>query len=472
MSRVFSPSELGEAINRSRRLVPEALSALCDTITESTGESPDRSRVEYVSRFWLMHLCDQVTIESMENTAVMEGSVGTYGSESTSRGSVASRRSRLLMGLGSGDAPIVVVNPYLKSSLIGEIRGAIRLRKLARWMTIPTHSHSVCRRHRPLLSVGRDDASTIRRLVALTAPTELVEEHHEWIGWAKANIQPRLKVLYSANAHQSSLAFRHLAFEQRGIGTKVAIHQHGGGYGIDEAHLGEEHDIAMSDVFYTFGWRRAELGDRVRPLPTAMPQRSRRKPVGELLLMSLPVTKHGYRLQPFLLPHHIERAVDETVEFADELADSLNLRVRSSGSDAFPLERLQSSTARVVEGAGSERGSAAAPRAALVVHNYLGTSWLETLAMNIPTVCFYDPNLYQPRAAAQPFVDALARVGIIHYSGREAARFVNSLRGDPSAWWKSVEVQEAREAFVARYANFSVDWSDAWQDEFESLLAG
>ncbi|MGA0379130.1 MAG: hypothetical protein ACO3NS_08410, partial [Ilumatobacteraceae bacterium] len=67
---MFSPSELGEAINRSRRLVPEALSALCDTITESTGESPDRSRVEYVSQFWLMHLCDQVTIESMENTAV------------------------------------------------------------------------------------------------------------------------------------------------------------------------------------------------------------------------------------------------------------------------------------------------------------------------------------------------------------------------------------------------------------------
>jgi len=33
-------------------------------------------------------------------------------------------------------------------------------------------------------------------------------------------------------------------------------------------------------------------------------------------------------------------------------------------------------------------------------------------------------------------------------------------------------VQEARGSFVARYANFSDDWLDAWQDEFESLLAG
>nr|MBU6203621.1 hypothetical protein [Acidobacteriota bacterium] len=117
------------------------------------------------------------------------------------------------------------------------------------------------------------------------------------------------------------------------------------------------------------------------------------------------------------------------------------------------------------------RGSVAASRAKLVIHNYLGTSWLETLAMDVPTVCFYDRRIFRPRAAAQPFIDALANAGIIHYSGREAANFVNSLRGNPSSWWRLAEVQEAREAFVARYANFSENWLEAWQAEFESLLA-
>lgn len=165
------------------------------------------------------------------------------------------------------------------------------------------------------------------------------------------------------------------------------------------------------------------------------------------------------------------RAVDETVAFANALSTSTELRVRPSGSDRFPIERLSQSPARVMEDASGGRGSIAASRARLVIHNYLGTSWLETLAMNIPTVCFYDPLMYQPRAAAQPFVDALARVGVIHYSGKDAAKFVNSLHGDPSAWWRSAEVQEAREAFVARYANFSDNWLEAWQEEFESLLA-
>jgi putative transferase (TIGR04331 family) len=91
--------------------------------------------------------------------------------------------------------------------------------------------------------------------------------------------------------------------------------------------------------------------------------------------------------------------------------------------------------------------------------------------MNVPTVCFYDPSIFRAREAARPFIDALARVGVIHHSGAEAARFVNDLNGDPSAWWNKPEVQEARESFVARYANFKEDWLPGWIEEFERLLA-
>jgi len=116
-------------------------------------------------------------------------------------------------------------------------------------------------------------------------------------------------------------------------------------------------------------------------------------------------------------------------------------------------------------------GTVSASASTLVVHNYLGASWLETLAMKVPTVCFIPPGIHRFRAAAQPYADALQKVGILHYSGREAAKFVNGFNGDPSAWWNSAEVQEAREAFVARYANFSDNWLDAWLEEFDRLLS-
>jgi putative transferase (TIGR04331 family) len=311
----------------------------------------------------------------------------------------------------------------------------------------------------------------LRQVIAMTAPAGMIEQHHEFAQWAQAGVDKRVRACYTANAHQSSLAYRHHLVAQRAAGSKIAIHQHGGGYGIDADHLGEFHDIDRSDVFFTWGWSRPELGTRVRVMPTAPPARAKGKPSDSTLLMSLPVTKEFYRFQPFLLPSHVERAASETLSFVQAVSEHTHLSIRSSSAGPFPLDDLRGARAKITVDDLTEPGAMAASRARLVVHNYLGTSWLETLAMNVPTVCFYDPRLYEPRQSARPYFDILARVGVLHHSGLDAARFVNDFRGDPSSWWNSAEVQEAREAFVARYANFSDNWLEAWQTEFESLLA-
>ena len=106
----------------------------------------------------------------------------------------------------------------------------------------------------------------------------------------------------------------------------------------------------------------------------------------------------------------------------------------------------------------------------LVIHNYLGTSWLETLALDIPTVCFYDPETYAFREAAQPYINSLATVGVLHRSGNSAALFVASLGDDMEKWWAKVEVQKARRNFVKQYANFSPDWKEQWEQEFKAVL--
>ena len=106
----------------------------------------------------------------------------------------------------------------------------------------------------------------------------------------------------------------------------------------------------------------------------------------------------------------------------------------------------------------------------LVIHNYLGTGWLETLALDIPTICFYDPETYAFLEAAQPYIDALESVGVLHRSGNSVALFVASLADDIEKWWDKVEVQEARRNFVAQYANFSPDWKDQWEQEFKTVL--
>ncbi len=468
----YGPQELKQAITRSRALLPTAVDFLCEVITEVTGRTPQRECVEYVGSFWLLHACDRVVFaQDRSDDAATEIIYPQWSS-------AHSRRADILGLIGGRRAPITVTDPYFKSSFGSQVRAAARLRRQFRWESVvepvlPARDIELSRRAsiagiHPTAAVLLTD---LRQVIAMTAPAGMIEQHHELAQSAQAGVDERTQVCYSANAHQSSLAYRHHLFAQRAAGSKIAIHQHGGGYGIDEDHLGEFHDIDRSDVFFTWGWSRPELGTRVRVMPTAPPARTYGKPSGASLLMSLPVTGAFFRFQPFVIPSHIVRAVTETKNFVGALQASETLCFRSSGTDKFPIDDLRGARAKITVDDLTEPGAMAASRARLVVHNYLGTSWLETLAMNVPTVCFYDPRLYEPRESARPHFDMLTRVGVLHHSGADAARFVNGFRGDPSSWWNSAEVQEAREAFVARYANFSDNWLEAWQTEFESLLA-
>lgn len=472
MIDVFTQDALTAAINRSRALIPTAVDALCDVITEITGKVPDRSRVEYVSMHWLMHACDIYVYDSGEprNPRKLAVDIFTTGAPT--------RRAKALALFSSKHPRILVTEAYLKTGITREIVAVTRSRSWLRWVSNPrtgigvVHAESTRREDFARRSVGAQESrDDLRAAIALTAPVELVELHHQLVAWAQLAVIPALRLAFTANAHQSSIGYRYWSFEQRQLGTRIAIQQHGGSYGIDERHLGEDLDIWSGDVFYTWGWERPDLGSRVRPLPAATPSRARRSAETSYLLMSIPVTSHFYRLQSFLIPSQIERAIDETAAFTSGLSTAAPLVMRSSAVHPFPMHRLGQHNVEMTLDDQTQPGPLAASRHALVIHNYLGTSWLETLAMNIPTVCFYDPRTYRPRDAARPFIDELARVGVVHHSGADAAAFVNGLNGNPRAWWKSAEVQAAREAFVARYANFSDNWLDAWHEEFERLLA-
>lgn len=284
--RDFGPDELNDAITKSRALLPSAVDALCEVIAEVTGRQANREIVKFVGSFWLMHACDQEIYG--QSDSVRRLIVEATASGETPR----NRRSEAISLVGSYSAPVRIVDPYLKTSFSKEILGAFKARKKLCWQSVPPNretSFSVQRERRisaALAFARHDGENTLRRSIALSAPVELVEQHHDLVTWSEAVSDPRARILYSANAHQSSAKFRYLLFQQRLQGSKIVFHQHGGGYGIDEQHPGEFHDTLLGDVFYSWGWNRPDLGSKVRPLPTASPARDKGLTGRHYLLMS------------------------------------------------------------------------------------------------------------------------------------------------------------------------------------------
>ena len=279
----------------------------------------------------------------------------------------------------------------------------------------------------------------------------------------------RPKAMFSANALNGNLVFKVLAAEWQKEGTKLLYSQHGGGYGIDKYHIVEEYETRVSDCFYTWGWTRA---DRVvRPLAPPLPRYSMNKTVN-VLLMCCDYPKSIYRIHFQPMGDNVSKLHQETYEFLRYLKDHNKLLIRG-----YPVEYGWGAhrTIRITAPDSKFETTQPSPfvrysQSQLVVHNYLGTSYLETLALNIPTVCFYDPNMYSFRSEAQPFINALINASILHYTGREAALFATSIQDDPYCWWSKSDVQYARSNFIHRFANFSENCSQHWEEEFQSQI--
>jgi putative transferase (TIGR04331 family) len=91
-------------------------------------------------------------------------------------------------------------------------------------------------------------------------------------------------------------------------------------------------------------------------------------------------------------------------------------------------------------------------RSRLVVHTYDSTGILEGLALNIPTLCFWNGGLDHVLPSAKPYYELLRAAGILADTPEQAALTVARYWDNTDKWWKGEQVQKARRLFCEKYA--------------------
>jgi len=319
---------------------------------------------------------------------------------------------------------------------------------------------------------GTTYEDVFRRLLPLFLPVAFLEAFRSLREQARSLQIPRPKAISTANSLHGHTLFPILAADWHLEGTKILVHQHGGNYGLDRIHAVENYETRVSDRFYTLGWSGGSPKQRVLPGAISPGLFFPGKKKTKILLNCMAYPPLVYRLHFQPMPGTIETMLDQTAAFVTELRGRAAITLRPSPID-YAMRTAE--TLRVIDKTlaidnPSISGILSYVGSGLVVHNYLGTAWLETLALNIPTVCFYDPETYAFRENSLDFITALKGAGILHDSGREAARFVLSIKDRPHAWWQSHNLQSARHEFVSRYAVMSSNWTDAWENEFAKWI--
>ena len=375
---------------------------------------------------------------------------------------------------------VLISSPYFKGHLKDWMSAMWKWRHWIHWddlndfISVPVkYDHKWRYSHSKECGTSGDFLGLLKRLLSLCIPAVFLEGHKEFRAKVLSLNKPHPRIVYTATALQAHLTLKFLVAEWVEQGTILLAHQHGGGYGMDRVHVIEDFETRVSDQFYSWGWRREDR--KVQPLSVGIHYVKRSKQSKQILLNCVDFPKNFFRLHFQPMPGTIETMIRDTVDFVSTFPEQGNLLIRPYFTDygwGF-LDKLKKAAPKAKFDTGARRMNIFKrfAQSRLVVHNYLGTSWLETLALNIQTVCFYDPDTYEFRTEAKPFIETFEKIGILHRSGREASRFIGDTLMDIEKWWQQPDVQKARSSFCANYANFSPDWPKQWESEFKRLLS-
>ena len=296
------------------------------------------------------------------------------------------------------------------------------------------------------------------KLIPEQMPTAYLESYATIVNSLdKSGLPAHPSFIWTSNSHFTDDLFKIWSADKIEKGCPLAIGQHGGAYGMCAFSFLEDHENSICDAYFSWGWNDAERTD-ILPLG----QLKRKKPLGvdhtskeSALLITGVLPRYTHWL------HSVSIGRQWLDYFEDQCAfiTALPVEVRHAFTvRLYPIDYGWSQEQRWMDrfpAQSIDRGKGPIDKqlqaSRLVVSTYNATSYLETIAMGVPTVMFWNESHWELRASAETYFEKLKEVGIFHNSPESAADHVAMIWDNVDAWWGSDSVQEVLEEFRSEF---------------------
>jgi len=294
----------------------------------------------------------------------------------------------------------------------------------------------------------------------------------------ESRLPSRPSVIFTSNCHSSDEVFKAWTAEKVMNGTSLVIGQHGGHSGIGRFSATNDHEIAIADRFASWGWTDEE---RKKVTPTGQLKgfgklRSGRFGGESALLMLNATPRYGYDLYdaPMAgqwLDYHADQC--EFVEgLSPEVRRHLVVRLYEHDYGWDHADRWQDRFPDLTYEWSTDDYLASLERSRVVIATYNGATFLETIAMHLPTVVFWDPTRSGLSSRARDVFAALADVGIFHENPGSASAHLSEIWDDVEGWWGRSDVRVACDLLRDAFSRDSESTSGRIVDLLRSLQAG
>ena len=306
-------------------------------------------------------------------------------------------------------------------------------------------------------AASSDFGSFARDLIPEQLPTAYLEGYEALCDRANRLRWPRQpKAIFTSASHFYDDVFKVWCAARTEEGVPLAVGQHGGHVGTAWS-FNHDHQLEIADLFLSWGWSEPNE-PKVVPLgmlkAPALPDTDNATK-SRALLVTGNADLQSYELASALISRQYLDYLEDQFAFVGALSqtvrDALTVRLSVHQCGWEQEQRWRDRLPEVVLDDGLLPIMELVATTRLYIATDNGTTYLESLFLDVPTVIFWDTSVWKIVDSAVPYFEDLARVGIFHDNPESAASHVSSIWDDVRAWWSSSEVTAAATRFSERY---------------------
>lgn len=247
--------------------------------------------------------------------------------------------------------------------------------------------------------------------------------------------------------------------------------QHGGGYGALKSLPQTFYEYKLSDKFLTWGWKYQHIQKDIcfitepkSPLLSKVKNEGNKNSSQNILLISTDHHKSFYKIQSTLLSDQHVNYEETKLEFYENLNNDTKKHfvyrpypIRYSDK-LEPILKINVS----LDVKKYKQQTDIYKKYKLIVVDHIATSHLISIAMNIPTLIYFDKTIFGISDEAEIFYKNLENVGVVFRSAKLAAEKINSIYSSIDEWWNEPERQRALNEFRIAHCDTEPNWKESW----------
>ena len=263
------------------------------------------------------------------------------------------------------------------------------------------------------------------------------------------------RFIFTSNAFEFNEYFKFWTAGKVESGVPYFVGQHGSNYGTLKGSE-DWSEIKTCDIFYSWGWNEIYQKKTVSSFNFKVAsQRQHFNPNGIGLLVergpgNANVTHDKFYdhslYQKYVfkfykkLDSNIKNRITVRLHHGSSYFESSDLLLWNKEYPNANIDNFSVSLSKLIK------------KSRLVIFSYECSGFLECMAYNIPTICFFRNGVDHLFDDAKSYYQMLENAGIFTNNAEKAASIVNKNWEDVSKWWFSKITQDARRKFCERYS--------------------